>query len=389
MKDGARGGTSRGTERLRSALVVAEIVASVVLLVSAGLLIQALMKVQAIDPGFRSENVLTLKTMLPRPKYSPTVSRLQFYQQVIDETQALPGVQRAAYVSFTPITMRGGVWEVLTTTPDPGSPGGFVAPQDQRRASLRIVTPGYFDTIGIPILQGRDISTTDTIETPSVAVVSQSFARHYFPDQDPIGRSFGFAFAVRTIVGVAGDIRFRGLERTDNEPQVYLAAAQQRDNQIGFYAPQDLIVRSSVPPATLMPAVRAIVRKADPQLPITNMRTLEDVVALETAPRVIQLRVLGAFAMAAFLLAAIGIHGLLAFTVSARSREIGVRIALGAKSGDILRMVIGRSALLAGIGVDDWRGARLRDGSIDAGDAGRRRSVGFHRLRRRRVAVRC
>jgi putative ABC transport system permease protein len=351
LKDGARGGTSRGTEQLRSALVVAEIVASVILLVSAGLLIQALMKVQAIDPGFRSANVLTLKTMLPRPKYSSTVSRLQFYRQVIDDTQALPGVQRAAYVSFTPFTMRGGVWEVLTTTPDPGSPGGFVAPQEPRRASLRIVTPGYFDTIGIPILQGRDISTTDTIDTPSVAIVSQSFARYYFPDQDPIGRSFGFAFNVRTIVGVAGDIRFRGLERADNEPQVYLAAAQQRDNQIGFYAPQDLIVRSSVPPDTLMPAVRAIVRKADPQLPITNMRTLDDVVALETAPRVIQLRVLGAFAMAAFLLAAIGIHGLLAFTVSARSREIGVRIALGARSGDILRIVIGRSALLAGIGV--------------------------------------
>jgi predicted permease len=351
LKDGARGGTSRGTEQLRSSLVVAEIVASVVLLVSAGLLIQALMTVQAIDPGFRSENVLTLKTMLPRPRYSKTVSRLQFYQQVIDDTRALPGVQRAAYVSFTPFTMRGGVWEVLTSTPDPGSPGGFVAPQDPRRASLRIVTPGYFDTIGIPILQGRDISTTDTIDTPSVAVVSQSFARQYFPDRDPIGRSFGFAFAARTIVGVAGDIRFRGLERTDNEPQVYLAASQQRDGQIGFYAPQDLIVRTSVPPATLIPAVRAIVRKADPQLPITSLRTLEEVVSLETAPRVIQLRVLGAFATAAFLLAAIGIHGLLAFNVSARSREIGVRIALGAKSLDILRMVIGRSALLAGVGV--------------------------------------
>jgi putative ABC transport system permease protein len=351
LKDGARGGTSRGTERLRSALVVAEVVASVVLLVSAGLLIQALMRVQAIDPGFRSENVLTLKTLLPRPKYSPTVSRLRFYQQVIDETQALPGVQRAAYVSFTPMTMRGGVWEVLTTTPDPNSPGGFVAPQDQRRAALRFVTPGFFDAVSIPILQGRDIGVTDTLDTPFVAVVSQSFARQYYANQDPIGRSFGFGFAVRTIVGVAGDIRFRGLERTDNEPQVYLAAAQQRDNQIGFYAPQDLIVRSSVPPATLVAAVRAILRKADPQLPITSLRTLEEVVALETAPRVIQLRVLGAFAAAAFLLAAIGIHGLLAFTVSARAREIGVRIALGAKSLDILRMVIGRSALLAGVGV--------------------------------------
>jgi putative ABC transport system permease protein len=349
LKEGARGGTSPGTERLRSSLVIAEIVASVVLLVSAGLLMQALLKVQSIDPGFRSENVLTLRTMLPRPKYASDVSRLQFYRQVIDDTLALPGVERAAYVSFTPFTFRGGMFEVLTTTPDPTSVEGFVAPPDVQRASLRMVTPGYFDAMGIALRQGRDVSASDTIDTPSIAVVSESFARQHFPGQDPIGRSFAFAYAVRTIVGVVGDVRFRGLERDNNEPQVYLAAAQQQ--RLGFYAPQDLIIRTSVPPATLMPAVRAVIRRADPQLPITSMRTLDEVVALETAPRVVQLRVLGAFAAAAFLLAAIGIHGLLAFTVSARSREIGVRIALGAKARDIVTMVIGRSAVLAVLGV--------------------------------------
>lgn len=351
LREGSRSGTGRGTERLRSALVVAEIVASVVLLVSAGLLIQALLKVQAIDPGFRSESVLTLKTLLPRPKYDPSARRDQFYRQVIDGTRALPGVAGAAYVSFTPFTMRGGVWEILTTTPDPSSPQGFVPPPDQPRASLRFITPGYFDVIGIPIVRGRDISDADTLAAPLVAVVSQSFARQRFPGQDPIGRQFGFAFNVRTIVGVVGDIRFRGLERDVNEPQVYLPSTQQRDGQITFYAPQDLIVRSTVPPETLIPAIRGIVRKADPQLPITNMRTMEEVFALEVAPRVVQLRVLGAFAVAAFLLAAIGIHGLLAFTVSARTREIGVRIALGAKSRDILGMVLGTTAALAAAGV--------------------------------------
>jgi predicted permease len=351
LKDSARGGTSRSTERVRSALVVAEIVASVVLLVLAGLMVRALLRVQGIDPGFRSENVLTLKTLLPRPKYLKTVDRLQFYEQVLADTRALPGVQKAAYVSFAPFTMRGGMWEVLTTTPDPTNVGGFAAPPDVRRASLRMVTPGYFETLGIPLLQGRDVSATDTIDTPGVAVVSRSFAEQYYPGQDALGRQFGYAFAVRTIVGIVGDVRFRGLERSDNEPQVYLAAAQQRDGQIGFYAPQDLIIRTSVPPATLMAAVRSVIRRADPQLPITSMRTLEDVVALETAPRVVQLRVLGAFAGAAFLLAAIGIHGLLAYTVRARSREIGVRIALGAKARDIIGMVLGRSAMMAVLGV--------------------------------------
>jgi predicted permease len=351
LREGARGGSSAGTERLRATLVIAEIVASVVLLVSAGLLIQALVNIQAIDPGFRSENVLTLKTILPRPKYAPTARREQFYQQVLAETSALPGVHHAAYVSFTPFTMRGGMWEVLTTTPDPTNLGGFAAPPDVRRASLRFVSPGYFATLNISVLQGRDISASDTLETVPVAVVSESFAQQHFPGQEPLGRQFGFAMAVRTIVGVVSDVRFRGLERNDSEPQVYLAAAQQPGNQLAFYSPQDLLVRTAVPPETLMPAVRAIIRKADPQLPITNMRTLEEVVNLETAPRVVQLRVLGGFAAIALLLAAIGIHGLLAFTVASRSREIGVRIALGAKARDIMWMVMGRSTMLAMIGV--------------------------------------
>src|SRR5688572_7293181 len=351
LKEGARGGTSRGTERVRSALVVAEIVASVVLLVLAGLLVQALMKVQAIDPGFNSSNVLTLKTMLPQPKYARSVARQQFYDQVLAETRALPGVTSAAYVSFRSEERRVGMWEVLTTTPDPTNAGGFAAPPDVRRASLRMVTPDYFKTLGIPLLHGRDITANDTLETPGVAVVSRSFVEQYYPGQDPIGRQFGFAFNVRTIVGVVGDVRFRGLERTDNEPQVYIAAAQQRDGQIAFYAPQDLLVRASAPATTVIPAVRAIIRNADPQLPITSVRTLDDVVALETAPRVVQLRVLGAFTATAFLLAAVGIHGLLAFTVAARSREIGVRMALGAKARDIVGMVIGRSAWLAASGV--------------------------------------
>ena len=351
LKEGARGGISRSTERTRSTLVVAQIVASVVLLVTVGLLVQALIKVQAIDPGFRSHNILTLKTMLPRPKYATTVRRMQFYDQVLADTRGLPGVESAAYVSFTPFTMRGGMWEVLTTTPDPSNVGGFAAPADVRRASLRMVTPDYFETIGIPLLQGRDINAADTLDTPAVAIVSRSFADHFYPGQDPIGRQFGFAYAVRTIVGVVGDVRFRGLERDDNEPQVYVAASQQRDGQIGFYAPNDLVIRTSVPPASLMAAVRNVIRRADPQLPITSMRTLEEVVSLETAPRVVQLRVLGAFAAAAFLLAAIGIHGLLAYTVRARSREIGVRIALGARAGDIARMVLGRGAVMAALGV--------------------------------------
>ncbi|MCC7125826.1 MAG: ABC transporter permease [Acidobacteria bacterium] len=352
LKEGARSGTLRSTARLRSALVLAEIVGSVVLLVSAGLLVRALLNVQRVDPGFRADNALTLRTALPRPKYNLTERREAFYRQVLDDIHALPGVRKAAYISFLPMTMRGGIWPVLTTVPDADSPQGFVAPdpRDRRSASLRFVTPGFFEAIGTPFISGRDVSASDTRTTPLVAVVSQSFARQHFPDRDPIGQAFAIAFGARTIVGVVGDIRVRGLER-DSEPQVYLPASQQMDGQLGFYAPADLVVRSSVPPTTLIPAVRSIIAKADPQQPISRVMLLENVVAEETAPRRVQLRVVGAFAGVALILAAIGIHGLLAFTVSARTREIGVRLALGATPRRILGDVLGQGVTLAIAGV--------------------------------------
>jgi putative ABC transport system permease protein len=350
LKDGARGGSSRATERLRSSLVVAEIVASVVLVVGVGLLTQALLAVQHVDPGFRTDNTLTMRMMLPVAKYGPTGERLLFYSRVLDKVHALPGVRSASYISWLPMTMRGGIWDVLSPRRDPNAPGGF-APLEQGKtdsASIRFVMPKFFQTVGTPILRGRDVSDSDTLQSPYVAVVSESFARTHFPDEDPIGRQFAIAFDARTIVGVVGDIKVRGLERI-SEPQVYMPASQQR--VLYFYAPKDLVIRAGVPAATLIPAVRSIISGIEPDMPITNVQTMEQLVAGETAPRIVQLRVLGGFAAVAFVLAAIGIHGLLSFTVSSRSREIGVRIALGARSRDIMRMVMARSLALALAGV--------------------------------------
>jgi predicted permease len=350
LKDGARGGSSRGTERVRSALVVSEIVASVVLIVCVGLLTQALLAVQRVEPGFESGNLLTMRTSLPASEYGELDRRLQFYSRVLERVSALPGVQGASYVSWLPMTFRGGVWEVLSSTADPASPGGFSPLPEGRRDSalIRFATPGYFSTIGTPLLAGRDINASDTVDSQTVAVVSESFARRFFPDQDPIGRSFAIGLAARTIVGVVGDIKIRGLER-ETEPQVYMPAAQQ--TMLFFFAPKDLVIRASVPPASLAPAVRAIIAETVPGLPVTAVQTMDQLIATETAPRVAQLRVLGGFAAIAVLLAAIGIHGLLAFTVTSRLREIGVRIALGATARDIMWMVLGRSALLAVAGV--------------------------------------
>lgn len=342
LREGARVGPGRRTERVRTLLVTAQVAASVVLLAGAGLMIRALWNVQAVDPGFRADLVLTLRTALPMPKYRQTARRDQFYRRVLDEVRALPGVSSAAYISFLPMVHRGGIWPVNIDATDQN-------PADQRLASLRYVTPGFFATAGIPLRLGRDVSLDDTRESPNVAIVSESFGRRYLAGGNPIGRRFQFAFQERTIVGVAGDIRVRGLER-NSEPQVYLPHQQVPDGSIIFYVPKDLAVRSSVSAATLIPSIRAIVSRADPQLPISDVRLLADIVEAETASRAVQVRVLGAFAAIAFVLAAVGIHGLLAYTVSNRTREIGMRIALGARPSDILSMVLRHSVVLTATG---------------------------------------
>jgi putative ABC transport system permease protein len=347
LREGARAGGGQ-KERLRSALVVAEVIASVVLLVSAGLLIRALQTVQAIDPGFNPEGVLTLRTELPMPEYGPVVARETYYSRVIQDVRALPGVRAAGFISFLPISsFRGGIWPVSVK-------GDADAGQDIRSANnvaaIRFVTPGYFEAMGIPLKRGRDIAEGDVRDRQFVAVVSESFVKRYWPNQDPMGRHFMFGGADREVVGVTRDVRFRGLERV-SEPQVYLSSKQVADGAIAFYSPKALAVRMTVPPAHLAAAIRDVIRRADPKVPITEMQMLTEMIDLETASRSVQVRVLSAFAIVAFVLAAIGIHGLLSFAVSQRVQEIGVRLALGAQSSDILSMIVWRGALLAIAGI--------------------------------------
>ncbi len=344
LHEGSRSGIGGKRERARSALVIAEVTASVILLISAGLLIRALWRIQAIDPGFKTEGVLTLQTYLPWTKYGSTARRVDFYSRVLEEVRVLPGVSNAAYISSLPMVGRGGIWGVEGAGIVPPDPG------ESQNASLRYITPGYFSTLRTPVLRGRDVNESDTSTSPLVAIVSESFVRRYWPEvKDPIGRSFHFANDDRAVVGVVGDIRVRGLE-TKSEPQVYLPSTQVPDNNIMGYVPKSLVIRSSSDVATLLPAVRSIIQKADPELPVSDVRTLQDILDGETAPRATQIRVLGAFAILSLLLAGIGIHGLLAFAVSQRIPEIGLRIAIGARSRDILAMVLSKGLQMAAIG---------------------------------------
>jgi predicted permease len=336
----ASGGRS---DRLRSILVLAEVSGTVVLLIAAGLLVKALWRVQGVYPGFRTEGVLTLRTVLPMPKYSETAQRTRFYSTVLSQARALPGVTSAAYISFLPMVMRAGIWPVKL-------PGMSDEEATRSKASLRFVTPDFFKTLRIPLREGRDVSDADTWTSPFVVLVSESFARRYWPDQDPIGRHLEIAFFDRTVVGIVADISVRGLEQS-SEPQVYLSSQQVPNGGVPWFAPKDLVIRAAGSPAALAPALRRIIHEADSEQSIEDVQPLENIVAGETASRRAQLRVLGAFAIIAFALAAIGIHGLLSFAVSSRTQEVGVRIALGAGRVDILGMFLRQGFALGLTGV--------------------------------------
>jgi predicted permease len=312
------------------------------LLVSSGLLLRTLSQLQARDPGFRAEGVMTMRTWLPWPKYERTAERAQFYDRVLERARALPGVTSAAYISFLPMAFGGGIWPVEL-------PGRVPAKGEQQSVSLRFATPQLFRTLAIPLRAGRDLGEGDGDAQPKVAVVSESFAQKYWPRQNALGKRFKVAFADREIVGVVGDIRVRGPERT-SEPQVYLPYKQVPDGWLMFYPPKDLVVRASVDAASLVPPLREIIREIDPEQPISNVRPLADVVAAQTAPRRVQLDVIGTFALLAFLLAAVGIYGLLSFAVSNRAQEIGVRMALGATPASIVGLVLREGLVLAVIG---------------------------------------
>ena len=343
LREGARGGGSR--QRLRATLVAIEVAVSVMLLISSGLFIRAIWRVQAVDPGFNPEGVVTMRTDLPNPKYREAAPRAAFYDRVLTEVRALPGVEQAAYTSGVPMVLWGGIAGVEI-------PGREVVPSRRQGVAFRLASSQYFNAIGIPLRRGRDIADDDIPGRQLVAVVSQSFTDRYWPGEDGIGKQFVIRDELRTIVGIVGDVKTRGLER-NNEPQVYLPAKQPPGTgQLGgLYVPKDLVIKAPTQQLAVVPAVRDIVRRADPEQPVANVRMMTEILEGQFETRNAQLRILGALAVLALLLSAVGIHGLLAFTVAQRGREIGVRLALGADPRAVARMVVGDATRMAVLGV--------------------------------------
>jgi len=359
LHDGARGTTDRSGRRLRNSLVVAEFALAVVLLGGAGLLIRSFQRLQSVSPGFEAEGLLTASISLPEARYPDGPARSAFFRRLVERAGSLPGVRGAAISMALPPN--------LSVMSNPYTVEGSTRPEGQSApvAGHLLISPGYFRTLGVPLLRGREFTDADIEGAPGVLIIDQAMASMVFGREDPIGKHLrlggsGPEVPWTTIVGVVGDVKYTGLDAA--EPTMYTPYEQNL-----WWPTMYLVLRSTVKPDSLAPALRAKVVEMDPLLPVARVRSMRELLGQSVAEPRFRTLLLGMFAGLALLLAAAGIYGILSYTVGQRTQEIGIRMALGARRTDVLTLVMRQGMALACSGVGLGLLASLPLGRLLAG----------------------